>query len=613
MSKFMKLPSSIETITSSSWSNYDNMSYSEVEKKRKHYFTRSQGVKEDNENNSESNTTTVSSVEEISGSSPATSPSSKQQHIKRKRQLILEYSIDPYEYSNEELIEMAQEIFSYYSLPSLFHFTSLQLTAFLNSVASLYHANNNFHNFKHAWGVMHMSFQLLIHGCDKCLTSFDILAVLVSAICHDIGHPGNNNAFEFAIQSDVSKKYQKPNENCVLERYHIGLTQSLLFPSLIATTASSTPSSPDTETSKKASTKKGKKNSKSDHEECIDNDILNGLNENDKKSFMDTINYIILGTDMAKHGALVEETQSYVKQIKELTALVNNAAQNTTVMNNHPSCSSSDSEGTRALLIPSSSSSTATTTTSSELTVPEAAVTKEKELLSIVPEHEKDEHEDEKEEDEENNTDVEGKNEDIKTIKEGKLSSKLSLNLNYHHHGSPKAVDKAPSSSTHRTSPLSPNHQEQSTTHLPSSFDEVFSSKEARLALIRILVHTADIGAQTQDYSIAYKWCGRCYGEFQTQAQKEKELGIMTSPFMHDLTDDSKIFTSQYSFITDIVEPIWKAFTELFPNLQFASNQLINNKVYYQKHLNSIKQQLQQQQQQQKQQQADNNNHETSS
>lgn len=55
----------------------------------------------------------------------------------------------------------------------------------------------------------------------------------------------------------------------------------------------------------------------------------------------------------------------------------------------------------------------------------------------------------------------------------------------------------------------------------------------------------------------------------------------MTSPFIHDLKDQSKMYTSQYSFINDIVEPIWNVVISLLPQLQFALEQLDVNKDHY--------------------------------
>lgn len=408
--------------------------------------------------------------------------------IEQRRNLILQYSVDPYEYSNEFLIEASVEFFHYYHLQEIYNFTDDSLLTFITAVKELYNPDNNFHNFKHAWGVLHMSFQILVHGADKCFSSSDIFAILIAAVCHDVGHPGNNNAFEFAIKSDVSKLYFQPNENCVLERYHVGLTQKLLFPRIETV--------------------------EQELERQSTNLILNGLNEKEKEGFFELVNFIILGTDMAKHGLLVKEAQTLAEQVKSASSLSLTS-----------SYSSSDSDNGTA--------------ESKSNNIPKASRRKGR-------------------------TTKQGDEEDSGLI--SPVSSVASVQGRSHHHMTPKFGSK---------------HVFQRLGQENSLIEEIFGSNEARRTLARILVHTADIGAQTQEYSIAFKWVNRCYTEFQTQACREKELGIMTSPFLHELTDDKKIFASQYSFINDIVEPIWSAVAEIFPDMKFASSQLINNKLLY--------------------------------
>ena len=63
----------------------------------------------------------------------------------------------------------------------------------------------------------------------------------------------------------------------------------------------------------------------------------------------------------------------------------------------------------------------------------------------------------------------------------------------------------------------------------------------------------------------------------------------MTSAFLHDLTGDDKIYSAQYYFIEETVEPLWTAISTIVPDLQFALNQLVSNKLTYKKLLNDQK------------------------
>ena len=77
----------------------------------------------------------------------------------------------------------------------------------------------------------------------------------------------------------------------------------------------------------------------------------------------------------------------------------------------------------------------------------------------------------------------------------------------------------------------------------------------------------------------------RCYGEFRSQAEREEVLGIVTSPFLHDLKEDNKTFSAQHSFIEETVQPLWEAISAFLPKLAFARDQLLLNKEGYKKML----------------------------
>ncbi len=373
-------------------------------------------------------------------------------------QIILQYDIDPYEFSLEDestLIEYGIEMFKHYDLLTEFHIKEEALRTFFGEVRKLYRHENQFHNFKHVWCVMHLSFQILTRGADKYLKPLDIFAVLVAAICHDLAHPGNNNLFEVATQSEISKMYiaDPPDEICVLERHHAKLTKGLLT------------------------------------SEC-GQEILKGLSRPQKEGFYNHIFQIIMATDMAKHGELVKEAIAYTSPpiISPTAAAAATASsfssmskQNALDANQHAVSTESKSNGHNG----SSVKAVATVTPRSSVRI--AAI-------------------------------------------------KAALNKN---------------------------------------------DPESRIRFTRIVVHSADIGAQTQCLKIAYKWVDRCYDEFRSQADKERSLGIVTSPFLHEITLESKKYADQGGFISGVIEPMWKALSDLLPDLRFAYDQLIANKLAY--------------------------------
>jgi hypothetical protein len=100
-----------------------------------------------------------------------------------------------------------------------------KLQAFILAVRLQYY-RNPYHNFYHAVDVLQASMYIMKSiNIEKFLRPHDILGLLVSAYCHDIGHPGCNNFFLTNQGSVLSKIY---NDRSVLENYHLMLLYSIL-------------------------------------------------------------------------------------------------------------------------------------------------------------------------------------------------------------------------------------------------------------------------------------------------------------------------------------------------------------------------------------------------
>lgn len=59
----------------------------------------------------------------------------------------------------------------------------------------------------------------------QLLTPFDALTLLISAIGHDVGHPGVNNAFLVALNAPLAQLY---NDRSVLESFHCAAYSQIL-------------------------------------------------------------------------------------------------------------------------------------------------------------------------------------------------------------------------------------------------------------------------------------------------------------------------------------------------------------------------------------------------
>lgn len=386
--------------------------------------------------------------------------SSSKQPVPVAQKIIYDYDVDPYDYKDDTLTDAVMEMLKHYDIFRIFSFDIAQMRRFVNHVKLFYNPKNLFHNFKHVWGVLHLSFQILTHGGDKYLHSLDIFAIVVAALCHDIQHPGNNNAFELATASDWSKAKSYNVDAGILERHHATITQSLL------------------------------------NADGTDYDILVGMDASQKEHFRRQVALIILGTDMAKHASILAEAQGYQRDAS----------------------------------VPRSADETITAQTNGT-------------------------------QDNKNGT-IEDSNGKAKSLKSSAASRK---------HFTIRQVS------------CSQIAYDEAKPARRGAVDA--NDPESRLAFTRVLVHSADIGAQTQCTKVALQWMNRCYGEFRSQAEREEMLGIVTSPFLHDLKEDNKTFSAQHSFIEEIVQPLWEALSNFLPELTFAREQLLVNKEGYKKML----------------------------
>lgn len=135
------------------------------------------------------------------------------------------WDLDPFLLRDGDLMTYVEQMFLDFDLLSQFSIDVQKLRNMITSAHSLYHQENPFHNFKHAFSVTHMTYLILRGGAASCLTSLDILTALVSALCHDLDHPGNNNAFEVATRSELALTH---SDDSVLERHHSSMTHRLL-------------------------------------------------------------------------------------------------------------------------------------------------------------------------------------------------------------------------------------------------------------------------------------------------------------------------------------------------------------------------------------------------
>lgn len=134
------------------------------------------------------------------------------------------------------------------ALPELenWRLPAADLKTFLMASRAAYNGFVNYHNFRHVVDVMQAVFYFLIcigtlpsypTSSDRSgsgrrvspiaalLKPFDALTLLITAIGHDVGHPGVNNAFLVALNAPLAQLY---NDRSVLEAFHCAAYSQIL-------------------------------------------------------------------------------------------------------------------------------------------------------------------------------------------------------------------------------------------------------------------------------------------------------------------------------------------------------------------------------------------------
>lgn len=137
--------------------------------------------------------------------------------------------------------------------------------------------NNPFHNFTHCFNVMHGVYMLLSStSAGGYFKDFEILALLVAALCHDADHRGKGNVFEVHSRSSIATTY---HDKSVLEQHHAAVAFFTL-----------------------------------QEEKC---NIFESIGREKFNLMRKLIIYSILGTDMSKHLSMLESMTSRFKDINE--------------------------------------------------------------------------------------------------------------------------------------------------------------------------------------------------------------------------------------------------------------------------------------------------------
>jgi len=177
------------------------------------------------------------------------------------------------EYTKEPLKEVGFSVFQAYALVEEFEIPREKLLGFLTRMEAKYLKSNFYHNSLHAADVLNSAIHLLMSSLNSLgsFLSVEVFALLVSAIGHDVSHPGFNNSFLITTQDPLALRY---NDRSVLEMMHCSLVFQVL--------------------------------------ERPDSAITANMTQPTFMTFRKVVITLILATDLQKHMSKVRELQKYV-------------------------------------------------------------------------------------------------------------------------------------------------------------------------------------------------------------------------------------------------------------------------------------------------------------
>ena len=126
------------------------------------------------------------------------------------------------------MLALTEAALDYYGLIKPKGKSYLDYNCFSNFISKvrLNYLNNPYHNQLHAMDVLQTTLVMITKlNFEESFSDLDLSAILISALLHDIGHPGLNNSYQINKQTKLSLRY---NDKSVLENHHCSLGFKIL-------------------------------------------------------------------------------------------------------------------------------------------------------------------------------------------------------------------------------------------------------------------------------------------------------------------------------------------------------------------------------------------------
>jgi hypothetical protein len=137
---------------------------------------------------------------------------------------------DTLSFSAEDLCHFVLQMFVELELPKVGRFEEEKIKQLILDVRRTMQ-DNPYHNWFHVVDVTQVVFSLVLKvGMINRLGSIKLFALLMSALCHDLDHPGLNNPFLVSSSADLAMLY---NDRSPLENHHSSLAFRIMHRSNI--------------------------------------------------------------------------------------------------------------------------------------------------------------------------------------------------------------------------------------------------------------------------------------------------------------------------------------------------------------------------------------------
>ncbi|XP_019899037.2 high affinity cGMP-specific 3',5'-cyclic phosphodiesterase 9A isoform X2 [Esox lucius] len=174
-------------------------------------------------------------------------------------------TFDVWHWEHNEMLSCLEYMYHDLGLVNEFSMNPITLKRWLLGIQENYRSNP-FHNFRHCFCVSQMMYGMInLCNLPEKMTLTDIGILMTAAVCHDLDHPGYNNTYQINARTELAVRY---NDISPLENHHCAVAFQIL-------------SMP----------------------EC---NIFANVEPEAFKQIRQAIIILILATDMARHGEILE-------------------------------------------------------------------------------------------------------------------------------------------------------------------------------------------------------------------------------------------------------------------------------------------------------------------